>query len=81
MVDAQRFLKEFIGEWRHDLTHAGQSLRQAFQNDTPRTAYMLDGKDAFLRDLGGGTAPAPCLLKRRFSDTAPRGPGRGVKTA
>ena len=49
MVDAQRFLKEFIGEWRHDLTHAGQSLRQAFQNDTPRTAYMLDGKDAFLR--------------------------------
>ena len=49
MVDAQRFLKAFIGKWQHDLTHAGQSLRQAFQNDATRTAYMLDGEKAFLR--------------------------------
>ena len=48
MVDVQRFLKAFTREWQHDLTHAEQRLRQAFQNDTTWTDYMLNGKGAFL---------------------------------
>ena len=52
MVDAQRFLKAFIGQWQHDLTCTQQALLDAFQDDKKTTAYMLEGYDPFLKRVG-----------------------------